>query len=208
MLQLLSSFKNYFLKLRLNVLRFLVRLNVSGVLFQNVGPIYDKASWLVLVLWIRYFNFWELPLNWKFFSLALSKTLWRKLGHCSFKYLKRTALTHCLNLYVRGNQFKRSNSSWGVYNYIWYIYIYIWYYDIYLIYIHTHTHTYIYIYIYIFILMRSWIMRYIVSNQNTFASLNLFKFANSNQMVIECFLVYSIIFLCYIPHIRCCWFLM
>lgn len=30
-------------------------------------------------------------------------------------------------------------------------------------------------------------MRFIVSNQNTFASLNLFKFANSSQMVIGVF---------------------
>ena len=42
--QFLSSFKRYFFKLCLKVIRFLVRLNVFGVLFQKVGPIYDKAS--------------------------------------------------------------------------------------------------------------------------------------------------------------------
>ena len=42
--QFLSSFKKYFFKLCLKILKFLVRLNVSGVLFQKVGPIYDKAS--------------------------------------------------------------------------------------------------------------------------------------------------------------------
>ena len=46
--QFLGSFKKYFLKLYLKVLRFLIGLSVSGVLFQKVGPIYGKASWLVL----------------------------------------------------------------------------------------------------------------------------------------------------------------
>ena len=57
MLQILSSFKKYFFKLCLKVLKFLVHLSVSGVLFQNVGPIYDKASWPVLVLRNGHFNF-------------------------------------------------------------------------------------------------------------------------------------------------------
>ena len=61
--QFLSSFKKYFFKLCLKVLRFLVRLSVSGVLFQKVGPIYGKASWLVLVLRNGHFDFWKLPLN-------------------------------------------------------------------------------------------------------------------------------------------------
>ena len=38
-------------------IKFLVRLSVSGVLFQKVGPIYDKASWPVLVLRNGHFNF-------------------------------------------------------------------------------------------------------------------------------------------------------
>ena len=52
-----SSFKKYFFKLFLKVLRFLVRLCVAGVLFQKVGPIYDKASWSVLVLRNGHLNF-------------------------------------------------------------------------------------------------------------------------------------------------------
>ena len=43
-------------------IKFLVRLSVSGVLFQKVGPIYDKASWPVLVLQNGHFNFWKLHL--------------------------------------------------------------------------------------------------------------------------------------------------
>ena len=39
LLQFLSSFKKYFFKLCLKLLRFLVRLSVSEVLFQKVGPI-------------------------------------------------------------------------------------------------------------------------------------------------------------------------
>ena len=65
--QFLSSFKKYFFKLCLKWLRFLVRLCVSGVLFQKVGPIHDKASWPVLVLQNGHFNFWELAHNWKLF---------------------------------------------------------------------------------------------------------------------------------------------
>ena len=42
--QFLSSFKKYFLKLCLKVFTILVHLSVSGVLFQKVEPIYDKAS--------------------------------------------------------------------------------------------------------------------------------------------------------------------
>ena len=75
--QFLSSFKKYFFKLCLKLLRFLVRLSVSGVLFQKVGPIYDKASWPVLVLRNGHFNFWKLPLNLKLFSTATSKTSFR-----------------------------------------------------------------------------------------------------------------------------------
>ena len=41
--QFLYAFKKYFFKLCSQVLRFSVRLNLSGVLFQKVGPIYDKA---------------------------------------------------------------------------------------------------------------------------------------------------------------------
>ena len=48
--QFLNSFKKYFFKLCLKVLRFLVHLSVSRFLFQKVGPIYGKASWPVLVL--------------------------------------------------------------------------------------------------------------------------------------------------------------
>ena len=62
--QFLGSFKKYFFKLCLKVLRFLVRLSVSGVLFQKVGLIYAKASWSVLVLGNGHFDFWKLPLNW------------------------------------------------------------------------------------------------------------------------------------------------
>ena len=72
-LQFLSSFKKYFFKLCLKVLRLLVHLTMSNVLFPNVWPIHDKAGWPVLVLWNGHLNFWKLPLNWKLFSIVTSK---------------------------------------------------------------------------------------------------------------------------------------
>ena len=39
LLELLGSFKKYFFKSILKVLRMLLRLSVSGVLFQKAGPL-------------------------------------------------------------------------------------------------------------------------------------------------------------------------
>ena len=110
----LGSFKKCFFKLCLKVLRLSVHLSVSRVLFQKVGPMQDKANWLLLVLRKGHFNFWKLPLNWTLRSLATLKTSLRYLGHSSLKYLKPHCLTYCLNLQVTGNQFKCSNSSWDI----------------------------------------------------------------------------------------------
>ena len=62
-------------------IKILVRLNVPRILFQKVGPIYDKAKWPVLVLQNGHFNFWKLPLNWKLFFIATSKTSFLKRLH-------------------------------------------------------------------------------------------------------------------------------
>ena len=87
LLQFLSSFKKCFLKLSLKVLRFLVRLSVSGILFKKVGPIYEKATWPVLVLRNGHFNFWKLYklklyffyiLN-KYISAIASHRIWENL---------------------------------------------------------------------------------------------------------------------------------
>ena len=43
--------KKCFLRLRLKVFKSLVFFNVSGIWFQNEGPIKDKAFWPVFVFW-------------------------------------------------------------------------------------------------------------------------------------------------------------
>ena len=47
---------------------FNIRLSMFGVLFQKVGPIYDKANWPVLISLNGYFSF-----NSKLFSIATLK---------------------------------------------------------------------------------------------------------------------------------------
>ena len=55
--------KKCFLRLCLKVFKLLVFFNVSGIWFQNEGPIKDKAFWWVFVFWKGCLSFKKLFLK-------------------------------------------------------------------------------------------------------------------------------------------------
>ena len=55
--------KKCFLRLCLKVFKLSVFFNVSGIWFQNVGPMKDKAFWPVFVFWKGYLSFKKLFLK-------------------------------------------------------------------------------------------------------------------------------------------------
>ena len=103
-----------FLRLCLKVFKLSVFFNVSGIWFQNKGPIKDKVFWPVFVFPKGHLSFKKLLLKLTLPSGAILKTSFKKYRELPLTNLNTIEITHCSNLVMTGNQFKSLNSLWDI----------------------------------------------------------------------------------------------
>ena len=103
-----------FIRLCLKVFKLSLFFNISGIWFQNKGPIKDKAFWLVFVFRKGGLSFQKLFHKPLLTSGANPKTSIQKYGQLPLINLNTIEIRHCSNLVMTGNQFKSLNSLWDI----------------------------------------------------------------------------------------------